>query len=250
MKISVVGCGWYGYSLAKSLTANHDIYGTTRDGEKILYLKNDRIHATILDAPHLPQNPILDTDCMILNIPPSENQLAWFQSWAWKKEMHLVFVSSTSVYGKNQGTVSEELTPVPDTKEGQLLLKQEEWLTYTFPNLTILRFGGLVGYDRHPGKQLSGRQNLTFGKSPVNLLHRDDAVGFSKLVIEQKLMGVFNLVSDEHSSRGEFYTEYCKRNNLPLPSFDPDQSSGKLVTNQKVRMVYEFMYPTMIGINL
>lgn len=224
MKISIVGLGWFGSSLAEAL-AGHEISGT---------------HRTDLNESNTPSAAIMDADVFVLNIPPFKNQLKWFQSWNWSQKTHVIFISSTSVYGQEAGELDESMAPIPSTENGQLLLQEEEWFK-TFPHHTIIRFGGLLGKDRHPGKVLSGRKNLSGGNQPVNLLHLDDAVGFTKLVIEQKLVNrTFNLVNPEHPTREAFYRGYCETHKLPLPEFEHSSMPGKSICSALVENLYEF----------
>ena len=158
MKISIVGLGWFGEALALKLKAKHEILGTTRSQDKISMFAHQNIDAEELNLALTPSENILSSDVIILNIPPFHHQLAWLQSWAWKKSTHVIFISSTSVYGNLSGTVDESTTPVPDTENAKILVAEENWIS-SFPVFTIIRFGGLIGASRHPGKILSGRQN-------------------------------------------------------------------------------------------
>lgn len=235
MKISVIGCGWFGKELAqKLLHHHHQVLGTTRSQEKLDALSELGILCHLLTFPNLPHPSLMEADVVILNIPPFAAQGAWVRNWPWEKRTHLIFISSTSVYGLHQGEVDEETEPLPDSENGHFLLAEEKWVK-SAPLHTIIRFGGLIGKNRHPGKQLSGRKNLKDGNLPVNLIHLDDCVNFTQMVIDQKLTGVFNLVSDNHSTREKFYGDYCKDHGLPLPEFESGSGVGKVVSNQKVK---------------
>lgn len=224
MKISIVGLGWFGSSLAEAL-AGHDISGT---------------HRTDLNQSNTPSAAIMEADVLVLNIPPFKDQLKWFQSWNWSQKTHVIFISSTSVYGQETGELDESILPIPSTENGELLLQEEEWIR-TFTHHTVIRFGGLLGKNRHPGKVLSGRKNLSGGNRPVNLLHLDDAVGFTKLVIENKLKNrTFNLVNPEHPTREAFYRSYCESQKLPLPEFEIAPLPGKSICSSLVESLYEF----------
>lgn len=177
-----------------------------------------------LNPPHVPSEEVLSSDVIILNIPPFEGQLSWFETWNWKKKTHLIFVSSTSV-------ISQE----------NILKQEEAWVEKNFVTFTILRFGGLFGPNRHPGRSLSGKKNVKGKLHPVNLLHLNDAVGFTMKVIEKGLTGTFHVVASEHPQKKEFYTAYCLKEGIPLPEFDEtDESTGKIVPNDEARKHYEF----------
>ncbi|UWX55254.1 hypothetical protein NYZ99_01135 [Maribacter litopenaei] len=71
---------------------------------------------------------------------------------------NILFVSSTSVYGENQGEVNEETIPIPSSEAGKQLLETEKLIREnSHVESTIIRFAGLIGPDRHPVNMLSGR---------------------------------------------------------------------------------------------
>lgn len=228
MKISIIGLGRFGALLSKScLDRQFEVAGTTRTPHKQHLFNQMGIKTILLDYPSTPDE-ILDAEIIILNIPPFENQLSWFKSWSWDYNKWLIFISSTSVI------------PVPDSAGGEILKAQEDWVLEHYNAPTILRFGGLYSESMHPGKYLSGRKNLKGRLWPVNLIHLDDTVGATLAVIDQKIRGkVLNVVADEHPTREEYYTNYCLKNHLPIPEFDPtDFSIGKVVYNDELKKIY------------
>ncbi len=234
MKVSILGLGWYGAPLAQKLVGSgYCVSGTSRTEEKCRHLEGLGINAETLAYPDLPSPSLLAQDIVILNVPPFADQLEWFKRWTWDLQTWVIFVSSTSVY------------PVPESQSGKLLQEQEEWVSRTFPHWTILRFGGLLGGTRHPGKHLAGRKNLPGGNWPVNLIHLEDALAATLAVIEAKAEGkIFHVVSDQHPTRREFYTDYCLRHGLSLPEFDQtDTSSGEIVPNDDLRQIYTPTHP-------
>lgn len=243
MKISIISCGWYGLPLAESLVAQgHDVLGSTRSEEKKLTLQSLGINPHLLEYPALPSEELLSSDIIILNIPPFKEQLEWFKSWSWNLKSKVIFISSTSVYS-GAGSLNES------SETSGNLAEIENWIKNHFSSFVIFRFGGLIGGNRHPGKVLSGRKDLKGGHSPVNLIHLDDCVGFTKTIIDQNIQNeIFNVVSDEHSSRKDFYTEFCVRKNLEKPEFDEaDLSQGKLILNSKMSALYQLKFSRMIG---
>lgn len=251
MKISIVGLGYYGLPLAQALLLqNHHVLGTTTTEEKVPKLKQLGIETFLFKSKgHLPSS-IKNSDILVLNIPPAEEHLDWFKSWNLSPEKMIIFISSTSVYS-DQGHVSETSELVPTTSSGKILVAQEKWISETFKHPTILRFGGLLGGGRHPGKVLSGRKNIQGMNQTVNLIHLDDIVGFTLKIIEESKFGeIFNVVSDEHHTKKEFYGEFCQRMNLPQPEFMEDLSVGKKVSNSKMKQIYQLKFPTMLGKSL
>lgn len=225
MKIKIFGLGWYGLPLAETLQKmGHDVSGSVTSEEKVNELRTKNIQAIKLKYPDSPS--LIEADILILNIPPFAEELDWFKSWKIAPETWIIFISSTSVLSKTD----------------EKLKLQEEWVR-THKNWTILRFGGLFGGHRHPGKYLSGKKNLPGRSWPVNLLHLNDAIGFTQIVIEKHLIQeTFNVLSDDHPTREDFYSDYCRDHNIPLPEFDSlDDSLKEPIDNSHARQFYNFV---------
>lgn len=224
MKISILGLGWFGSPLAEELKlSGHTVEGSSTTPEKVESFKAKGINAFTLKYPETPKK--IDADILVLNIPPFDEELEWFKSWEISPQTWIIFISSTSI----------------ESKSNHILLKQEEWIR-THPHWTILRFGGLFGNERHPGKYLSGKKNLAGRLWPVNMLHLSDAIGFTKKVIELKMeSNIFTVISSDHPTREEFYSAYCRDKNLPLPEFDQADVSTKIpLSNEEARKIYSF----------
>lgn len=234
MKISIIGLGYLGTPLALRLKADHEVLGTSRDPEK----KVEAIQVFQLTINTRPSAELLNSDVIVLNIPPFPEQLKWFQSWAWNKNTWVIFVSSTSVYEEAAGTVNEE-SKLKDND----LVQEENWIKENFAEWTILRMGGLIGNGRHPTKTLLQKKSLKNKNWPVNLIHVDDAVCAIEAVIDKNVKNeIINVVSDEHSTREVFYFG-C--------DFDPtDESTGRIVDNSKFKKFYSLKWPTMLGKSL
>lgn len=228
MKISIIGLGRFGELLGTTLLKEgHEICGTTRGELKKIKLQDKGFKVWTLNYPNTPSE-LLQAEVIVVNIPPFEKELDWYKSWSWNKKSWIIFISSTSVI------------PVPDTTGGILLYEQEEWFKNVFPDTTILRFGGLLTKEGHPGKYLSGKTSLKGRFWPVNLIHLEDTVMATKVVIEKKLKNITaHVVSDEHPTREEYYSHYCQKQNLPVPQFDPgDYSQGKIVSSDELKKFY------------
>ncbi len=199
-----------------------------------------------------------DSEVLLLNFPPGRKRpdveafmeramdglLAAIQDG---RVCFVVFASSTSVY--SSGTVREEDAgrPPPDTASGRALLAAEMALRQLSTiQTTVLRYGGLYGYERKPGLFLTGGI-VQGGTRPVNLVHRDDAVDVTVRVIAQNVCGeVFNVCADKHPTRAAFYVQAAKWLGRSAPTFGPDYSlPAKIVLNGKLRrtLPYTFRHP-------
>ena len=278
-KISVLGCGWLGLPLAKAfLNKGFHVNGSTTTVEKLDVLKEEGINPFLIAIPlsNAKVNDEVDTfaeamitflqgsETLIIDIPPKlRGDVAGANEKTFVKKIailipfiekstvqNVLFVSSTSVYGEGQLNVTELTLPQPDTESGKQLVEAEQLLQNNINfKTTILRFGGLIGADRQPGKYLAGRENLENPDAPVNLIHREDCIGIILKIIEINSWNeTFNAVSPFHPSREEYYTQKAVELNLPLPKFDHSKpSSGKLIENHKVinLLKYTFTKPNL-----
>lgn len=266
MTISILGCGWLGLPLAKSLLKkDHLVKGSTTSEEKLELLKQEGIEPYLIKLePELKGNTddeFWKSDLLILNIPPGrgrKNVITYhrkqiqsvLQQVLASEIKQVIFISSTSVYPKTPGVVEEEdARPGKAGRDsGEALLEAEQLLMERSEfDTTVIRFGGLYGYDRHPAKYLAGKNNLDRAKAPVNLIHRDDCIRIIEEVITQNVKGeIFNAVSDGHPPRKMYYTTACKALGLTTPKFKKDTGTNyKVVSNVKLKkqLTYRFIYP-------
>ncbi|ARA94880.1 NAD(P)-dependent oxidoreductase [Rhodothermaceae bacterium RA] len=265
MTISILGCGWLGLPLARHLIARgHRVRGSTTTPTRLNTLAEAGITPYLLTLdPSLIGSPVGDffaADALVLNIPPGRRrpdvetyharQIASVcDELRFSPIDFVVFVSSTSVYPDLNTTVVEtDTTQPPESASGRALRAAEERLRAdTHFDTTVLRFGGLYGYDRQPGRFLAGRTGLDNGGAPVNMLHRDDAVGIIDAVLTGNVRGeIFNAVADEHPSRADFYTRKALDAGLEPPTFaDRAATAFKRVSNARLkqRLGYTFRHP-------
>ena len=265
-QISILGCGWLGLPLAKSLLQNGFlIKGSTTSLEKISLLESDgitpylvrleeqQISASVADF-------LADSQILIINIPPklrggsTENFVAKITTLLPFIENSTVekvlFVSSTSVYGEDNEFVSEVTVLNPDTEGGRQLAIVENVLQKNSRfQTTILRFGGLISDDRNPVRFLSGRDNIENPDAPINLIHQDDCIGIiEKIIALNSWDETYNAVAPFHPTRQEYYTQKATELNLALPKFAAlNTIVGKTILNNKVIEVldYSFIKPTL-----
>jgi nucleoside-diphosphate-sugar epimerase len=268
MNISILGCGWLGFPLAKSLLKKgFSVKGSTTTLEKISVLENARIDTfqIVLSEEEISGEIdafLFNSQILIIDIPPklrgnsNENFVAKIQNlipFIEKSSVEkVIFVSSTSVYSDaiSIDLITEKTIPNPDTESGKQLLEAEKILQNNSNfKTTIIRFGGLIGEDRHPIKFLAGRENLENPDGPINLIHQLDCIGILEGILEKNCFGeIFNAVAPFHPSRKVYYSKKAQELNLPLPKFDESKPSvGKTISSEKVSTVlgYEFQIPEL-----
>ncbi|MET3028335.1 SDR family oxidoreductase [Flavobacterium sp. UW10123] len=264
-KISVLGCGWLGFPLAKALIAKgNSVNGSTTSENKLPILKDGGISPFLVtvESESVSENIVdflAEREILIIDIPPKlrtvdpssekkafvekiKNLIPFIEKSTVKK---VLFVSSTSVYGDDNGLVTEETIPNPDTESGKQLVLAEKLLqeNQNFET-TILRFAGLIGEDRHPVKFLAGKENLENPDAPVNLIHQNDCIDIIEAIINQsKWNEVFNAVAPYHPTREEYYIQKALEMNLTSPKFNSKKSNiQKVISSEKIEnhLSYKF----------
>lgn len=261
-RISILGCGWLGLALAKKLLSQgFEVKGSIMQKENLHELREAGIKAyQVVLNPHLEvcsDDDFFNTDLIVCSIPPKRRedidtfypkQIETLKQNAQKHGVKkILFISSTSVYPNTLGKVTEELQLTPEKASGKALVMAEEILSQSNDfETTILRFGGLIGYDRHPGRFLSNKKKLKNGLVPVNLIHQDDCVKIISEIIRQDVWGdVFNACCPEHPTRKDFYQKAARAANLPEPEFlEDEQMAYKWVDSSKLtkKLNYKFIY--------
>ena len=255
--ISILGCGWFGLALAKELIKSGDqVKGSTTTPEKLSLLAEEGIQPFLVNfsADQMVTDlEFFDADVLFICIPPKRNspelndyaqKIASILSVAKNKVSNIILISSTSVYGDGNQIINEMSETKPDTDSGKVVLAAEELLKKEMPDhFTIIRFAGLIGPDRNPGRFFAGKTNIPNGLAPVNLIHQTDAVGIAMAIIEKQACGrIYNACSPDHPSRKEFYTTAAKNTGLVVPEFISEKKDWKVVESVNVPkyLNYEF----------
>ncbi|HEZ1440186.1 SDR family oxidoreductase [Neisseria meningitidis] len=144
---------------------------------------------------------------------------------------HLIFTSSTSVYGDTARECDETATPDPQTESArQILAAEQHLLDSGISNIDILRLGGLYCAERHPVSRLVQKQNIPGGNRPINIVHRNIAVeSLFQTTFNPGGRRLKNIIEPRHPTRREFYTEEAAKLGLPALDFAPDDSVGKII---------------------
>lgn len=248
-----MGCGWLGLPLAEFLhQKGYTVKGSTTSISKLELLKSKHIapylislHANGVEGD---MNAFLaQSELVICAIPPGlrknskESFVAKFKNLlsfiAASSVTKVLFISSTSVYADSNEVVTEDTQPSPITESGKQLVRCESLLREQSKlQTTIVRFGGLIGPDRHPIRMLAGKQQLENPEAPINLIHQEDCIEIIyKIIKTESWNTVFNAVAPYHPSRKDYYTAKAIALNLDPPGFaEKGPSFGKTVSSDKL----------------
>ena len=260
--IAVVGCGWLGLPFSKRMIAQGwTVNGSTTNPEKIHDLKAMGIEPYLLK---FPTNEKIDESFfhvhnLLINLPPGRRNPDLLHDYpdAIRQILEealkintirkIVFISSTSVYGNSVDLIDETTEPIPESDSGKAILQSEKQVYASgIPNV-ILRFGGLAGPERHPGRFLAGRERLTIGEQSANFLHLDDAIGVIEYMLNhQEVSECFNVAAPFHPTKKDFYIKMAKSIGLEPPTFikTPEESRREISVDKLLKKTnYTFIHP-------
>jgi len=262
--ITILGCGWLGLPLAKALIKEgYAVKGSTRREENLEQLRDAGIEPYLVEVDREVNGEeiadFLQSDILVINIPPDrrddivEYHIAQFSSLidalGQSQVRSVLFVSSTSVYASLNREVTEEDAGTPESLAGEALLLVEEMLMQERGfQTTVVRFGGLVGYDRSPEKYLGSMKEISNPDQPMNLIHQDDCVKIISEIIRLQQWGeVFNACSPVHPSRKEYYSKAAAVSGMTLPPVGASDEPApfKLVNSDKLvnALGYTYLHP-------
>jgi nucleoside-diphosphate-sugar epimerase len=253
--ISILGCGWLGKPLALAfLTKNMKVKGSTTSSEKILTLSNAGIEAfhIAFQPEFVGDDAFFKSETLVINIPPKAKtfgeeyhltQIKNILKLCEKSEQlrKIVFVSSTSVYPNLEKKMKEE-----DADASHFLVKAENLIIDFCKNNRkqhlIVRFGGLMGYERNPCKYFTTQTSTDFSR--VNYIHQDDAVGAIVRLIEENIWDeIFNVVSPEHPTRAEIWAKCGYKTRQTITKSRDSSKKTISAENFLCKSNYKFIYP-------
>lgn len=239
-------------AVAFELTKNgYNVSGSTTSNNKLTTLKSKGVTPFKIDIGKrlIDISDFLFSEILVIAIP-SKNS-ADFKYLIHKVEKSdikkVLFISSTSVYPNTNGIVTENTL----TKKTPLSEIEHLFKINTCFKSTIIRFGGLFGYDRRPGNFIKSDKKIENPEGYINFIHRDDCVRIIEQVIINNTWNItLNACADTHPKRRDFYKKEMKK----LGKFDPifnEQSANdyKLVSSSKLKTLlnYKFEYSNLMN---
>jgi len=265
-KVTILGLGWLGLPLAKKCKQEgFEVNGSTTKADKSKLLKHKGLEAVEWNIGEPLKKQLKKSDCYIINIPPSN-----VEDFSSKIEILLselpsrafvIFCSSTSVYGQQNGVLDEESNLNADKRSGQELILAEEAIQQRFEKRNcILRCSGLIGPKRHPIFRLSGKETSFPVDETVNLVHQEDIISiilkilnsWDKLDLEKPLAGIYNLSSGEKYSKGKYYNIIANKFGIVPPIYSASSSSNseRFVSNERARRRFNHTFKSILEYRL
>jgi nucleoside-diphosphate-sugar epimerase len=265
MKALVAGCGDLGTEVGLRLAAaGHEVVGVRRSPERlpatIVGVHGDLASGRIADLP-------ADTDVVVYAAAPGARTEAAYRGTyvagpghvldalarAGARPRRFVLVSSTAVYGTNDGSWVDEDTPAePRTWSGQLLLDAEVAVRDRAPSPTVVRLSGIYGPGRTRliDQVREGRAVVPDPPVHSNRIHRDDAAAaIVHLLLDVAEPAACYLGSDRAPvDRGEVVRWLASQLGAAPPPSGPDQRSRggdkRCRSDRLVDTGFRFAFPT------
>ncbi len=252
-KVLIVGCGDVGSRLARRLVAaGHEVYGLRRSAFSlpgVVALQGDVTQPLSL---HFPAG----LEAVFVLLAPGETGEAAYRrvylegtrqllaALAGQKLQRLFWVSSSSVYGQDDGSWVDETSPArPASATAQLLLQAEQLLERAPWPATVVRFAGIYG----PGRLRllrwveSGREVQAEPCAWTNRIHVEDCAGLLDFLFVQQRKGsrldsLYLGVDDEPAPQHEVLDWLADYRGLPrvARASRPGAGSNKRLSNQRI----------------
>ena len=275
MRRLIFGCGYLGRRAAAAWLANGDeVFALTRSAKNAADLSAVGVEPVVGDVTH-PESlaSLPDVDTILYSVGFDRN------AGPTKREVYVdglrnafhavegrcrrfVHISSTSVYGQENGEDIDEASPAEASHESGVICREAEQLVAkcsesSGTQATILRLSGIYG----PGRLLSRVEAIREGlKLPgpadswLNLIHVDDAVSaVVKAASVSDLAPLYLASDDQPVRRRDYYETLARLTNSPAPQFDPaavarhTRGLGKRCRNRflKEQLEVALQFPTI-----
>lgn len=188
-------------------------------------------------------------------VEPIRNIINAYENTHWQGL--IVFVSSTGVYGQNDGSeVDEQSDTNPVRFSGKRLLEAEELLRSSDLNSVSVRFSGIYGPGRERLINMAAEKKWQHSDQEqwTNRIHVDDCAGVIAHLIEQSFakegpLPNIVLASDSEPVSSWNIKQWLAREQGAINAIEASTHCGpmrnKICNNQQLRdSGYEFKYPT------
>lgn len=242
MRKLIVGCGYLGKRIAREwISQGHQVFALTRSPDRANQLRQAGIEPLIGDvtqAPDFRDLESLETVLYSVGFDRHSGQsrqavtidgLRKILACLPEKVARLLYISTTSVYGIDDGSWVDADTHCEPKQENGILALQAERILKSFAeehrvSAGILRLSGIYGRGRLLARQQSLMNAVPISANPsgwLNLIHVEDAVTAILACETQGQSGATYLVSDDLPiPRREYYSLLARLVGAPEPKFD------------------------------
>ena len=235
----IIGKGWIGSKLEEFLKNDFKLTTTKRnsDAENCLSIDFDE------ETAQFPS--IFNFDSIIITIPFGKRntheelfiRFTNIQQFIGDFKGTIILLSSTGIYPDQPNFIKEDSIQHLELNEPYQFI--EDLMLTRFPQLTILRLGGIMGKDRYLSKYIDlTREGLD---EMVNHVHYDDILNVIKTCLEKEIKSqIFNVVAPQHPTKRDVL-EFQINENL----IHSEIKKGKTILSDKLvkALNYQFIHP-------
>ncbi len=280
--VVIAGCGDIGQRVAKIWkNQGKSVFGLARSEDTLNTLRQQHILAVTADLDKIESlNELkgrLSKDSLLYYFAPppvkgvKDTRMANFLQNMDSEHLphHIIYISTSGVYGDQQGRLINEQTPVnPQVDRAKRRYHAEQqlqnWTTKYAVALTILRVGGIYGPGRLPLQRLKDEVPMLHENlAPLtNRIHADDLAQICVAAANQNAAGqIYNVSDGSNSNMTEYFNtiaDACGLKRPPLVDWDEAEkkiSKGMLSylresrkmdnSNMMNELEIELIYPTL-----
>ena len=228
------------------INKGYAVKGSATSNKNFDKLKSKLVTPFIIDIKQRENNTsnFLVSDILIISI--TSKSIDDFKNFIFQiensKVRKVILISSTSVYPNSNGIITEDSSiKISALTEIEHLFRNNKRF-----QSTIIRFGGLFGYDRQPGNFIKVGKKIENPEGYINFIHRDDCNQIIEKIIENNTWNkTLNACADSHPKRRDFYKKEFKKTGRPEPVFNEKSLNAyKIVSSEKLKTLldYKFKY--------
>lgn len=250
-KLGITGCGWLGEKIADAAVKEFEIHCTTTSEDKLSGLRFKNYHPNLVQFPDDSsadyENIFSEMDVILITVPFSQRTPLNILKQRYKNIISFIgdfkgklyLCSSTGVYPATDEIITENSVSYEQLNENISCI--EKLMKNTFPQLNVLRFGGLMGADRIFSNYYKNKE-IAEPNQYVNHSHYEDIAAVFLKLIKTEINGeTLNVVSPEHPTKAEVYNCQTKG----LCELIKGEKSGKRISSKKMTdlLNYKFIHP-------
>lgn len=246
--VLIIGCGDIGLRVAKIWkNTSKSVFAVARTEESMDIFRQQHLftyQADLDDAHLLKDIPSRQSLLYYFAPPPAkghiDTRMANFLASMDKESLpaHLVYISTSGVYGNQDGNLINEETPVnPAADRAKRRYNAEQqlrtWSKQTSAPITILRVGGIYGPGRLPLQRIKDQIPMLHEElSPqTNRIHADDLAQVCVAAAAEKAEGeTYNVSDGTNSNMTEYFNTIADFFELPRPPLVDWEEAEKTIS--------------------
>ncbi len=261
-QIFIVGCGDIGLRVGKHFIDAHTVYGLISSTKRADALRENNITPLVFDLDNADSAACLPAELLDYSLfyfaPPGRTgdddlRLATLLSKLDIKPKQIIYISTSGVYGDQQGRWVDEATPCqPLTDRAKRRIAAEQrCIAYAKAQdipLSILRVPGIYGPNRLPLKRLQeGEPLIAREQAPVtNFIHADDlatvcvtAHHYNKDFYNTATIEIFNVSDGSPVNVTDHYLQVAACAELDVPPMVSLQTAQQIFSPMRLSFINE-----------